>query len=220
MLAVAAPYQSPYTLRPAHVSQVARIAEQLGQAEALEHGNLDPALRRQNRIRSIQASLEMENNSLGIEFIHPFSDGNGRIGRLWQTLILSRWKPTLAYLPVETVIRDRQQKYYDALSASDSLSDAAPFVEFILIALEHSLDDSQTTDQVIDQVKRLLFALAVSPQEPQSAESLMETLGLKHRPTFRTNYLNPALEAGLIERTDPGSPRSPAQKYRLARRDY
>jgi Fic family protein len=51
------------------------------------------------------------------EFIHPFSDGNGRMGRLWQTLILSCWQPMLAYLPVETVIKRRQQDYYDQLGA-------------------------------------------------------------------------------------------------------
>jgi Fic family protein len=69
------------------------------------------------------------------EFIHPFSDGNGRMGRLWQTLILSKWKPALAYLPVETVIRNQQSQYYSALSAADQASDATSFVEFMLQAL-------------------------------------------------------------------------------------
>ena len=58
------------------------------------------------------------------EFIHPFSDDKGRMGRLWQTLILSNWKPALAYLPVETVIRNQQSEYYVALSAADQASDA------------------------------------------------------------------------------------------------
>ena len=76
------------------------------------------------------------------EFIHPFSDGNGRIGRLWQTLILSHWQPMLAYLPVETVIKHRQQDYYQLLTESDQKSDCSAFIEFLLQAIEDSLQEA------------------------------------------------------------------------------
>ncbi|MFZ5638089.1 MAG: Fic family protein [Pseudomonadota bacterium] len=74
-----------------------------------------------------------------LEFIHPFSDGNGRIGRLWQTLILSRWQPMLAYLPVETVIRRRQDDYYRALGEADRASDCSGFIRFMLEAIDDAL---------------------------------------------------------------------------------
>ncbi|WP_226100511.1 Fic family protein [Dickeya oryzae] len=77
-----------------------------------------------------------------LEFIHPFGDGNGRIGRLWQTLILSRWQPILAYLPVETVIKDRQQTYYQRLTEADQKSDCSAFIEFLLQAIEESLQEA------------------------------------------------------------------------------
>lgn len=74
------------------------------------------------------------------EFIHPFSDGNGRLGRLWQTLILSRWRSMMAYLPVETVIREQQNQYYQALGNADKASDSTVFIEFMLTAIKQTLE--------------------------------------------------------------------------------
>ena len=67
-----------------------------------------------------------------LEFIHPFADGNGRMGRLWQTLLLSRWQPAFAWLPVESLVHRQQQAYYQALNASTKASDSAPFIRFML----------------------------------------------------------------------------------------
>jgi Fic family protein len=75
------------------------------------------------------------------EFIHPFADGNGRMGRMWQTLILSKWQPLLAFLPVETVIQKRQSEYYQALSESDKDGNATIFIEFMLDALRISMSE-------------------------------------------------------------------------------
>ncbi|MFA5353827.1 MAG: Fic family protein, partial [Thermodesulfovibrionales bacterium] len=151
-----------------------------------------------------------------LEFVHPFADGNGRMGRLWQTLILRTWKPLLASLPVETVIRERQDAYYQVLAEADQRADATPFVEFMLSALRDAINEAvatdQVTDQLTDQVAALIQALGTSEL---GGNDLMKALGLSHRPTFRENYLNPALEGDWIERTQPDSPRSPTQRYRL-----
>lgn len=73
------------------------------------------------------------------ELIHPFSDGNGRIGRLWHTLLLSKWNPLLAWVPVESIIHDRQNEYYQAINNANNAADSTCFIEFMLSAIKDAL---------------------------------------------------------------------------------
>jgi len=86
-----------------------------------------------------------------LELIHPFADGNGRIGRLWHTLLLSRWNPVFAWLPVESMIHARQQEYYDAINASNNTGESTVFIEFMLSTIKASLVDAiYTSDEASD----------------------------------------------------------------------
>ncbi len=325
------PYVPPYTITDQVIHLIAQISEQIGNIRSISQLNSNPRLRRDSRLKTIHASLAIENNSLSLhqvtdivsgrrvlgspeeiqevknayeayellltfdpysisdmlkahkilmsdlvresgmlrsgdvgvfageklvhmappaafvweqihsllhwaqtsqahplikscvfhyefEFIHPFADGNGRMGRMWQTLLLSRWKPLFAWLPVETLVRERQEMYYSALRAADSASDAAPFIEFMLEAILTALQELnsitvQDSGQVSVQVNMVFDKLG---KDTISANELMGRLGLKHKATFRKNYLQPALNLGLVEMTVPDKPNSRNQKYRRA----
>lgn len=142
------------------------------------------------------------------EFIHSFSDGNGRIGRLWQSLLLAQWNEIFATLPVESLIFENQDRYYLAIHNSTSGADSRPFVEFLLTMILEAL--SQTPPDT-PQVRLLLQA----SDRDYSRVELQEKLGLRDARSFRTLYLNPAIRAGWIELTIPDKPNSRNQRYRL-----
>lgn len=324
-------YKPPFRMTDRITNLVAAISEQLGRIAVLSHGNLNPHLRKENRIKTIHSSLAIENNSLSIEqvtailngkrilgkpseirevknaydtyemmltldpysisdllkahrvmmaglisengafrkggvavfdgdvvihlappailvpgqiqdlfawyktsemhplirstifhyefeFIHPFADGNGRMGRLWHSLLLGHWNEIFYWLPIEELIRSRQSDYYKALGESDKTAESSSFVEFLLQIILDTLKETTVVGnsdeiemQMTPAVQKLLYVLG---EDALSASEIMERLGLSHRPTFRKNYLNPALEKGFIEMTLPEKPRSRLQRYR------
>lgn len=74
-----------------------------------------------------------------LEFTHPFADGNGRMGRFWQTILLTDWRPVFAWVPVETIVKKNQQEYYRIIGLCDTTGNSTPFVEFMLRCILDSL---------------------------------------------------------------------------------
>ena len=150
------------------------------------------------------------------EIIHPFADGNGRMGRMWHSLLLGRWNEIFYWLPVEDLIRLRQEEYYNALGKSDTDADSCAFVEFLLQVIMDTLQNTIVVgnDDVEEQRDPLFDKLREAiGNDVLSASEIMKRFGLSHRPTFRQNYLNPALSNGIVEMTIPDKPNSRLQKY-------
>ena len=149
-------------------------------------------------------------------FIHPFSDGNGRMARLWHTAILSKWKPIFEYIPIESQIEKFQDDYYDAIAKCHVHGEATVFIEFMLSQIDRILDDvsaqvSEENEKLSEGIKRLLEVMEYDI--PYTSKALMEKLGLKSREGFRRNYLHPAIEMNLIRMTIPDKPNSRNQRY-------
>jgi len=156
------------------------------------------------------------------EFIHPFADGNGRLGRLWQSLILAKWNPLFANLPIESLVYAHQADYYQAIGESTEQTDCAPFIEFMLTVIDTTLTEQlNTTPQVTPQVtpQAVIDVLQKHPglvtfcQKPRSRVELQAFCNLKDREHFRKTVLKPLLEAGWLIQTLPDKPNSPKQKY-------
>jgi Fic family protein len=123
-----------------------------------------------------------------LEFIHPFADDNGRIGRLWQSLILARWNPLFADLPVESLIFENQAQYYQALQKSSGQNDSAAFIDFMLRMIFDAVAAvaPQVSPQVTAQVAQLLAVL----QGEMSREKLQSTLDYMTANRFVSVTLN------------------------------
>jgi Fic family protein len=150
------------------------------------------------------------------EFIHPFSDGNGRMGRLFQTCLLASKEKIFIHLPVESIIKERQQAYYKAISDCNLAGNSNIFIEFMLDAIFETLTRITKSAQheknlMSIQVKKLLHIMET--EVPYTTTELMKLLDLRSRASFKKNYLDPSIESGLIKMTIPDTPSSRNQRY-------
>jgi len=135
-----------------------------------------------------------------MEFIHPFIDGNGRMGRLWQTLILKDSYPVFEFLPIETLIKERQEQYYESLGKSDNTGESTLFIEFMLEVILESLDELLNIQNIsltnIDRIN--LFKSIIKNDYFGRKEYLKNFREISSATASRD--LNYAVEIGIIEK--------------------
>lgn len=149
-------------------------------------------------------------------FIHPFSDGNGRMARLWNTVLLYNWRSVFEYIPLESQIEKYQNEYYEAIAKCNKAGNADIFIEFLLEMIDKVLANViaqvvKSNYETSEYVKKLLDVMEYDV--PYTALHIMNELGLKSRETFRKNYMNPAIEMGIVRMTIPDKPNSRNQRY-------
>jgi Fic family protein len=156
-----------------------------------------------------------------IETIHPFADGNGRMGRLWQTLLLAKWNEIFAWIPMESVLYRNRPQYYQAIEDARRANDSGAFIEFTLYALYDSIA-LQEKHQVqhkdkhqVDLSDTQLSVLKALKDKMLSRKEIFAAIGMSEDTRSYKRNIEPLLEGGLIEMTVPDKPNSKLQKYKL-----
>ena len=150
------------------------------------------------------------------EFIHPFIDGNGRMGRYWQTMLLSRWKGIFAWIPVETIVKEHQQEYYDVIARCDAVGNSTAFIEFMLHCLLDAMNQiegepEEVPNKIPNKVPNKLkhdfpnitdvtwnVLIALKANQASTSEDIGLTLGITGRMVRK--HIAILREAGLIVR--------------------
>lgn len=159
-----------------------------------------------------------------LEMIHPFEDGNGRMGRLWQSLLLSQWNPIFEWLPIESVIYHHQQGYYQALAQSnnDNDNDSTTFIEFMLSAILETLqtyslkNPLKKVSELMSEKEAAVFTQIrsyLTRQDGISSHQLQELIGVSSATARR--YLAKFVELGLLRATG----QTKSRRYHLASGD-
>jgi len=162
-----------------------------------------------------------------IETIHPFEDGNGRMGRLWQTLLLAKWNELFAWIPMESVLYEKRDQYYAAIEASRKVNDSGVFIEFTLSAIEKILSEQERLqdkhqDRLEDEHQVVLSSvqadvLSALKNGSLSRKEIFMDIKMSGDSRAFKRIIEPLLANGYIQMTIPDKPNSKLQKYRLTR---
>ena len=170
------------------------------------------------RVNPLVASCVFHYESVSI---HPFTDGNGRMARLWQTAILGEWMDLFHWIPIENRIHKAQTEYYEVIDRCNAEGDSTEFIRFMLRTILTTLEDvefeiRQASEAIPGALRRLTRVMETG--RFYTSNELMDLLGLSSRASFQDRYLRPALARDLLEPEYPESPRRPGQRYRLRER--